>query len=106
MKRALSKAKRKLKPFWEPVRKIAVIVAGSLVLLGGLAMLVLPGPAVIVIPLGVSILATEVPIARRAMRVARAWLERQRRRHGPALKRTWKRVKGLFVRRRHHSSHP
>jgi hypothetical protein len=105
VKRALSKAKRTLKPVWDPLRKIAVIVAGSLVLLAGLAMVVLPGPAVIVIPLGVSILATEVPIARRAMRVARAWLERQRRRLAPAFKRTWKRAKGLFERRRRHSSH-
>jgi hypothetical protein len=106
VKRALSKAKRKLKPIWEPVRKIAVIVAGSLVLLAGLAMVVLPGPAVIVIPLGVSILATEVPFARRAMRVARSWLERQRRRHVPAFKRLWKRVKGLFERRRPRHSRP
>lgn len=80
---------------WKAVRRIAVIVAGSAVLLVGIAMLVLPGPAVIVIPLGVSILAMEVPIARRIMRKAKLWITRQRKHHAPAAKRLWNRVKGL-----------
>ena len=40
-------------------RRLIVIVVGFTVLLIGLAMIILPGPAVIVIPLGVAILATE-----------------------------------------------
>ncbi len=41
------------------IKKITVASAGFTVLLAGLAMTVLPGPAFIVIPLGLGILATE-----------------------------------------------
>ena len=41
------------------VYRIAVAVAGVVVLLAGLAMTVLPGPAVVVIPIGLSLLALE-----------------------------------------------
>src|SRR4051812_15761264 len=41
------------------VYRIAVVVAGVIVLLAGLAMTVLPGPAVVVIPIGLSLLALE-----------------------------------------------
>jgi uncharacterized protein (TIGR02611 family) len=40
-------------------RKILVGIVGSTILLVGILMIVLPGPAIIVIPLGLSILATE-----------------------------------------------
>ena len=40
-------------------RKVAVAVIGSTVLLFGIALIVLPGPAFVVIPLGLAILATE-----------------------------------------------
>ena len=40
-------------------KKIIVSVIGFTILLAGLAMTVLPGPAFIVIPLGLGILATE-----------------------------------------------
>jgi len=52
-------------------RRIAVAVVGGTVTLGGIAMIVLPGPALIVIPLGLSILATEFPWARRYLRKCR-----------------------------------
>jgi tellurite resistance protein TerC len=45
-------------------RRIAVAVVGSTVLLIGLALLVLPGPAFVVIPLGLGILAIEFAWAR------------------------------------------
>ena len=48
------------------VRALA-IVAGFTVLLGGLAMLVLPGPALAVIPLGLAILALEFAWAERLL---------------------------------------
>jgi uncharacterized protein (TIGR02611 family) len=40
-------------------RRLVVTVVGFTVLLIGVAMLVLPGPAVVVVPLGLAILATE-----------------------------------------------
>jgi tellurite resistance protein TerC len=45
-------------------RRLIVLVIGSSVLLIGVALLVLPGPAFIVIPLGLAILATEFRWAR------------------------------------------
>jgi tellurite resistance protein TerC len=48
-------------------RRIAVLVIGLTVIAVGAAMIVLPGPAVVVIPLGVAILATEFVWARRLL---------------------------------------
>jgi tellurite resistance protein TerC len=48
-------------------KRIIVIVVGSTVLLVGVAMIALPGPAFIVIPLGLGILATELVWARRLL---------------------------------------
>jgi len=45
-------------------KRLIVIVIGFTVLAAGLAMIMLPGPAVIVIPLGLTILATEFIWAR------------------------------------------
>lgn len=45
-------------------RRLVVAVVGGTILLGGVAMLVLPGPAFLVIPLGLAILATEFVWAR------------------------------------------
>ena len=50
------------------VRKLIVAVIGSTVVLFGLALIVLPGPAVVVIPLGLALLATEFAWARRLVR--------------------------------------
>lgn len=41
------------------VYRVAVVVAGVVILLAGLAMLVLPGPAIVVIPIGLGLLALE-----------------------------------------------
>jgi tellurite resistance protein TerC len=51
---------------------VIVSVVGATVLLIGVALLVLPGPAFIVIPIGLAILATEYAWARR-------WLKKVRR---------------------------
>ena len=48
-------------------RRIAVAFVGGIVLAVGVVMLVLPGPAVVVIPAGLAILATEFPWARRLL---------------------------------------
>ena len=54
-----------------------VAVIGFTVLLVGLAMIVLPGPAIVVIPLGLAILGTEFLWARRLLKKARATLSRK-----------------------------
>ena len=43
------------------VRRVIVSVVGATVLLIGIALLVLPGPAFVVIPVGLAILATDTP---------------------------------------------
>lgn len=48
-------------------KRVAVFVAGVVVLLAGFAMLVLPGPGLVVIILGLAILATEFAWAERAL---------------------------------------
>jgi hypothetical protein len=58
-------------PLWR--RVIVFLVGGSLVAIG-LAMLILPGPAIIFVPLGLAILATEFRWARRWLATARQWL--------------------------------
>lgn len=53
-------------------RKLVVAAVGAGLLLVGVAMIVLPGPALLMIPLGLGLLAAEFAWARR-------WLERLRR---------------------------
>jgi tellurite resistance protein TerC len=48
-------------------RRLVVFVIGTTVLLIGVALLVLPGPAFVVIPVGLAILATEFAWARRLL---------------------------------------
>lgn len=52
-----------LRQGWRLVR----LVVGFVVLAVGLAMLVLPGPAIVVIPVGLAILATELGWAKRLL---------------------------------------
>ena len=53
---------------YEGARKAVVAVVGTTVVLLGISMIVLPGPAVLVIPLGLGILAIEFAWARRWLR--------------------------------------
>lgn len=53
-------------------KRIAVFIAGVVVVLAGVAMLVLPGPGLVVIILGLGILATEFVWAERALDAAKA----------------------------------
>ncbi len=48
-------------------RRLIVLVVGGTVLLAGICMLILPGPGLIVIPLGLGILAIEFAWARRLL---------------------------------------
>jgi tellurite resistance protein TerC len=52
-------------------KRIVVATIGGTLTLIGIAMIVLPGPAFIVIPVGLSILATEFLWARRLLKKAR-----------------------------------
>lgn len=61
------------------LRKLIVGVIGVTILLIGVAMVVLPGPAFIVIPIGLAVLATEFTWARRMIRRARVMIGRARR---------------------------
>ncbi|HEY3967066.1 MAG TPA: PGPGW domain-containing protein [Planctomycetaceae bacterium] len=55
-------------------RRIVVLVLGISVVLAGIVMIVTPGPAVVVIPMGLGILATEFLWARRILDMMKARL--------------------------------
>ena len=57
-------------------RRVVVAIVGTTVLLFGIALLVLPGPAFIVIPVGLAILATEFAWARRWLEIVREAAEK------------------------------
>ena len=52
-------------------KRVAVTIAGFAVVLAGLAMLILPGPGIVVILAGLAILATEYVWAQRLLRIAK-----------------------------------
>lgn len=84
MKKNAARLRRQLHNLKVPaVRRIGIAVVGGSVLLVGLALLVLPGPAFIVIPLGLAILATEFVWAKRWLNRARAMLSRKKRKAAP-----------------------
>ena len=64
-------------------KKVLIGIIGGFVLLAGIAMLVLPGPAFLVIPAGLAILATEFEWAERckdrAVRKCHAMRDRHRK---------------------------
>ena len=63
-------------------KRLVVTVIGFTILLIGIAMIVLPGPAVVVIPIGLALLATEFVWARKLLVAAKERLERMRRGYG------------------------
>jgi hypothetical protein len=78
----------KLTPFPElttmkKVKRIIVAVVGGTVLTVGFALVVLPGPAFLVIPAGLAILAMEFAWARRWLRKARGYLPNMKFRKTP-----------------------
>ena len=62
------------------LKRIVIAIVGFTVLLVGVAMVILPGPAFIIIPLGLAILATEFVWAQRLLSKAKAYFEKQRQR--------------------------
>jgi uncharacterized membrane protein len=61
------------------VRRLIVAVIGTTILLFGVALIVLPGPAFIVIPIGLAMLASEFAWARRLIRRGRVLVEKAKR---------------------------
>lgn len=61
------------------LRKLIVAMIGATVVLFGIALIVLPGPAFIVIPVGLAILASEFAWARRAIRRGQVLIAKARR---------------------------
>ncbi len=57
-------------------KRIIVLIVGMSVLLFGIALIVLPGPAFVVIPIGLAILATEYAWARHTLRILRESAEK------------------------------
>lgn len=55
-------------PALRVLRKIAIAIVGVTVLAAGIALIVLPGPAFLVIPAGLAILATEFVWAARLLK--------------------------------------
>ena len=60
-------------------RKIVVGVIGTTIVLFGLALLVTPGPATIVVPIGLIILASEFAWARHVLRSGKRIVQNARR---------------------------
>ena len=59
------------------IKRIFVTLVGGTILLIGIALIVLPGPAFIVIPAGLAILAIEYAWARRWLQKARNFFRRK-----------------------------
>ena len=59
------------------IRKLIYSVVGITILLIGVAMIVLPGPAFLVIPIGLAILGSEYAWARRIIRRGRVFVGRK-----------------------------
>ena len=60
-------------------KRLAITVIGFTVLATGIAMIVLPGPAIIVIPVGLALLATEFVWAKKLLMVVQNRIERMRK---------------------------
>lgn len=75
---------RILRSGWIPnlkfLKRVVIAIVGFTVLLLGVVMIILPGPAFIIIPLGLAILATEFVWAQRLLTKAKAYFEKQRQR--------------------------
>ena len=59
-------------------KRVVIAIIGGTVVLIGIALLVLPGPAFVVIPSGLAILAIEFEWSRRWLATLRSWIERMK----------------------------
>lgn len=69
--------------WWRQARKLVVFVIGMTVLLIGIVMIIGPGPATIVIPIGLAILATEFVWAKRLLDYAKRRVQELTQRSSP-----------------------
>ena len=60
-------------------KRLVVTVIGFTILAAGVAMIVLPGPAIVVIPIGLALLATEFIWARKLLVTVKERFERMRK---------------------------
>jgi tellurite resistance protein TerC len=67
---------------YRTARRVVITVVGGTVLVIGLCLLVLPGPAIIVIPLGLAILGLEYAWARRFLDRVRELSRKTTKRNG------------------------
>ena len=63
-------------------KRLIVTVIGFTVLATGVAMIALPGPAVVVIPIGLAILATEFIWAKKLLDTVKERIQRMRKGNG------------------------
>ena len=60
-------------------KRLVIIVIGFTILAAGVVMIVLPGPAILVIPVGLTILATEFIWAKKLLFTVKERIERMRK---------------------------
>ncbi len=63
-------------------KRLVIIVIGFTILAVGIVMIVLPGPSILVIPVGLAILATEFIWARKLLTLVRERIARLRKGNG------------------------
>lgn len=63
---------------WRTMRRLFILVIGLTVLLIGVAMVLTPGPAILVIPLGLAILGIEFAWARRWLAKFKSYLPKKK----------------------------
>lgn len=74
---SLKELKQTLNFSYRSAKKLVIAIVGGTILLLGILLIVLPGPAIIVIPAGLSILAIEFSWARRWLKSVRETIDAQ-----------------------------
>jgi hypothetical protein len=75
-------------------KRVVVSIVGGILVLGGLALLVLPGPGILVVALGFAVLGTEYAWAAAALKRTKETAEKAGRKAGDAAKSVGRRVTG------------
>ena len=78
-------------PLGKPAKKAIITVVGVFITLLGVLLIILPGPAFLLIPIGLAILALEYPVARK-------WLRKSQ----TLLLASAKKADAFFAKRKHH----
>ena len=78
MQRAGNRAGRFVGDMWKRAVRLVVIVFGITLLLFGVVLIFIPGPAIVVIPMALAILSTEFVWARRFLNRMKRWRPKAR----------------------------